>query len=289
MLNPPAYDWQAEGDSGFATAHDQDPRYNNPDAYVLGGSVQGQKKMMGDLAQGWQDSQGRGPVQANTGVYNSDLALAQDSRGSQNDALSYWQRASMGQDVSPAQRQYMLAAQMSSLNNMSAAAGARGGGPGAVAASRAAAMANTSGAAQSYNGMQALKAQEMQAAMAGYSNAANGIRGQDQATSAMDAQFAQQQAQLANAQRGRNDAMEQFYAGQYMSNAEQNASRSASNYFQSQGMNQAAAEQNFHYQQQDAQKRDAVIGATAAGVAQGGQALYNYATSGETKKNPYDD
>jgi Chaperone of endosialidase len=144
-----------------------------------------------------------------------------EARGSQQDALTMYRAAAMGQGPSAAQAQFAQALDQSRAQQASMAASARGSGL-ARAAAQTQAMQNASGIGQSAaNASAALRAQEQQQGMAGFAGLGTTIRSGDMQNRGLDqqsqGQFAQQsqfQSQMNEAQQARNDQASQFYRGQ---------------------------------------------------------------------------
>lgn len=204
-------------DSSFALSDPNSPRTRSYDeGFQLGGSPQKQNELMGALERGWGNSQGRQGTQA-------DPRIGLAARGDQQQALMYLQNMAAGNGPTAAQSMYQNNANAAMANAASMAAGARGGGPAAVAAQRAAMMGNAGQMAMAANQAAQIRAQEMQNAIGGYAQAAQGVRGQD-------AQWAMGNAQLSDAQRARDDARELAYMNAAMGNYQQNSNRGQANY-----------------------------------------------------------
>lgn len=251
-----------------------DPRtWSNSEGFQLGGTRASQESMYNELAGMWRGAQGRQAPQG-------DPMLGLAARGDQQVAMNLWADAAAGRGPSAAQAMYQNNANAAMANSASMAAGARGGGPAAVAAQRAAMMGGASQMASAANQASQLRAQEMQAAMGGYSSAAQGIRGQD-------SQWAMDQARLQADQMARNDAMQLAAAHEYMGGREQDANRGASNYWNNRNDIRGLEANSREYDMRQEDRTNATI---AAGLKGMGGIAGSFATAGGggyNGKGPY--
>lgn len=229
-----------------------DPKtHSNTAGFALGSSVSKENELMGALERGWGNSQGRQGSQA-------DPMLGLAARGDQQQALMYLQQAAAGKGPSAAQAMYQNNANAAMANAASMAAGARGGGPAAVAAQRAAMMGNAGQMATAANQGAALRAQEMQNAMSGYAGAAQGVRGQD-------AQWAMGQAQLQDVQRARDDARENAYMNATLNNYQNNSTRGFNNYWNQKNADSGQAAKQMDYAQRQDDRTYGMLGSALGG------------------------
>ncbi len=155
-----------------------------------------------DFSAGFQGRQG---VQTDYANANADRGMSLGARGDQAGAVGMFRDAANGVGTSVAQAQFAQALDASRRAQASMAASARGGGL-ARAAAQSQAMANAGAMDQANAGAAAtLRAQEIANARAGYAGAAAQLRGGDQTQQSQDAQQAQSQSALNDAQRARND------------------------------------------------------------------------------------
>lgn len=258
---------EAQAQADHNNAQKNDPiAYSNANAWALGGGRAEQDQMFQTLGQGWGSAQGRQGVQANGQQFTADRWQEMAARQAQQAAMAQWQNAAAGNGPSAAAAQYQNAALGAMGQQAGAMAGARPG-MGMAGATRAAMFggAQSMGAAAQQGA--STRAQEMQVAMGGYSNASQAMRGQDIGRAGQSQQWAMDQARLQDAQRARNDAMEQFYAGQYMGNQQQVSSRQSSNVWAQAQLNAEAARLAREQSNQAANKFWATAGAVGKGAS----------------------
>lgn len=138
---------------------------------------------------------------------NADQArgFGLQDRGDQQNAVSLYRDAAMGNGPSAAQSQFQQGLDASLRAQQSIANSARGGAM-ARSAARSEGAANAGDmSARATSMAAALRAQEMQSAMQGYAGASGQLRGSDLMAQGQDAQQAQFQAGMQLQSRGQND------------------------------------------------------------------------------------
>lgn len=177
-------------------------------AYQYGGQEGGAQADIDRARQMGADAQNRSGVAMNQNQFNADRKLDYQARDSQGRALDAYGNAMNGEGTSVAQGLLNQGTNAAVANASSLAAGSRGGGANLAAAQRAAINAGSSAIGQGAQSAAILRAKEISDARAGYAGVAGAMRGQDQGRMGQSAQWAQSQAQLQDAQRGRNDAFQ---------------------------------------------------------------------------------
>lgn len=217
----------------------------DPNAYQYGGQAGGAQQAADRYRSQAEGAQNRQGVQA-------DFSQANSARGSQASLAAAMQARASGQMPSIAQMQADRQMQQAAAGQASASASARGAGGIAMAQQNAA--NNTANSQAAISGQAQINAanERMQAEQAAFGAYGN-MRGQD----ANQAQF---QAQLSDAQRGRNDAMTMGMTQNEMGvqnsqlGAQQNQqAQQSSNQLGAQSINASIAGQNAQMNQQNGQ------------------------------------
>lgn len=191
-------------------------------AYQYGGWAGGAQMDVDRARKMGADAQAREGVAMDGTAYNADRALEYGARGQQGQGLGMqgegvnaYRDAMNGVGTSVAQQQLQMGTNAAVANSASLAAGARGGGANLASAQRAAMNAGSQAIGQGSQQAAMLRAQEIAQARQGFQSAAQGytagagqMRAGDQGRTGQSAQWAQGQAQLQDAQRGRNDQMQ---------------------------------------------------------------------------------
>lgn len=238
------------------------------DMQGLAGSSQNRQGTQMDLGQFNQDlNQTRGLVGSMTNIGN-DYAESAQGRGAFGESTGLYQQAAEGRGPSAAQAQ-LQAGKDAAINAQMSAAGSTRGGALALAAAQRNAQNNIATLnQQTANQAAQLRAQEMQSAMAGYAqaqqqaqagraNAYQAAGGLSSNVAGQAYQAAQGQAALSDAQRARNDAMEQFYRQQQGSYADREANSLQAMYgnvYNLAGKDLAANQQYTDFQMQNANR-----------------------------------
>lgn len=139
--------------------------------------------------------QGMGQKWADMQAPTTDYTQGNQSRGSQQDALSMMRSAANGNAPSAAETMMRQGNDQAVANSLAMAAGARG--QGAMAGAQQSAMGNASAmSTTNVNNMGAMRAGEMANARGQYGSMASGLRGQDDARSQYGSNLAMQQRAL---------------------------------------------------------------------------------------------
>lgn len=202
--------WFHDVGVGLGTSNDThvDPTKIDPNAYQYGGHAGGADEAT-NRAQGMgADAQGRQGVNIDNSQYNGDRGAESGSRQNQSWGLSQLQNTIQGGTPSVAQNQLMSGLAHAQAAQQSQVASARGGGANLAAAQRLGSE-QSAGLAQGANSDAAtLRANEIATAMGQYGGLATSMRGNDLQREGMSADQAYRQAQLSDAQRGRNDTFQ---------------------------------------------------------------------------------
>ncbi len=251
----------------------------DPNAYQYGGQPGGAQEAANRYRGQAEGAQNRQGVQA--GVVNTDYSQANAARQGQSSLANAMNMRAMGQTPSIAGMQADRQMQQATAAQASAGASARGAAGIAMAQQNAANNTANSHAAIS-NQAQINAANERMQAEQAASGAYGNMRGQDAQQAQFNTQSLAQQgqfnAQMQDAQRGRNDAMTMGMTQNEMGvqntqlGAQQNQqAQQSSNQLGAQSINASIAGQNAQMNQQNGQNVISSIGSVASSVlADGG-------------------